>query len=192
MAFPYATPTCLNLENYSFIGKQSDPKMPGFSLSGWLQESLELCRPLAYSVFTQGFKEFLASILRNSGKYTTIHGMSTFLEELISEGSSLGLCGSFHEDMSDNYCSRIGMFTENMRDHERTSGPDFFSREPAQSFPRSLDDRFTCGDENLVWDDYTAKIEAWKRAIGIVRILLQSDMLVETGLTSGANQADLF
>lgn len=177
---------------FTLTGKQSDPKMGSHSLSGWLQESLELFRPLAYSVFAQGFKEFVASILHNSGKYTTTHGMSTFLEELISEGGSLGLRGSFHEEMSDNYCSRSGMFTENMRDHERTRGPDILLREPAQSFPRSLDDRFTGGDENFVWDDYTAKVEAWKRAIGIVRILLQSDLLIETGLTSGANQADLF
>lgn len=36
-----------------------------------------------------------------------------------------------------------------------------------------------------VADDYLSKINAWRRAVGVVCILLQSDMIIQTG--SGKN-----
>lgn len=36
-------------------------------------------------------------------------------------------------------------------------------------------------EELTVVDDYVAKVNAWQRAIGVVCILLQSDMIIKTG-----------
>jgi len=35
--------------------------------------------------------------------------------------------------------------------------------------------------ELSIVDDYIAKVNAWQRAVGVVCILLQSDMIIETG-----------
>ena len=167
-------------------------------LSGWMHESLEFFRPLVYTAFSHGFKEFLGSILHNSGKFTTPYGVSTYLAQLINTGSSLDFLGSLREEISENNRSEFESVAEITRDHARTRVLDFPTRLPARNSTSSLNDPVVGSGslprevEGLVWDDYTAKNEAWKRAVGIVRILLQTDMLVETGLERGTKDADLF
>ena len=152
-----------------------------------------------YKAFAQGFKEFFGSVLLNSGKFTSPHGISTHIEQLINTGLSLNFLGSFHKGISENNCNGLDIISEITRDHARTHDPNFTTRDPAQDLTSSLDDHLgpgslsrETGNLDLAWDDYTAKKEAWRRAVGIVRILLQADMLVETGLEQGTKGVDLF
>ena len=154
---------------------------------------------MVYKAFAQGFKEFLCSVLRNSGKFTSAHGISTYIEQLINKGLSLNFLESFHEGISENNRNGLDITSEITRDHARTRDPNFSTRDPAQDLTSSLDGHIGSGslsreaeNPDLVMDDYKAKIEAWSRAVGIVRILLQADMLVETGLEQGVKRVDLF
>ena len=42
-------------------------------LSGWLEGGMEHFRPLVYAAFAEGFKEFLASVITNSGPVSYTH-----------------------------------------------------------------------------------------------------------------------
>ena len=154
---------------------------------------------MVYKAFAQGFKEFLGSVLRNSGKFTSVHGISAYIEQLINKGLSLNFLESFHEGISESNRNELDIISEITRDHARTHDPNFTTRDPAQDLMSSLDGHIGSGslsreseNPDVVWDDYTAKKEAWSRAVGIVRILLQADMLVETGLEQGVKGVDLF
>lgn len=170
--------------------------MPLFPLPGWLQESLELFRPLVYTAFAEGFKEFLGNVLHNSGRFITLHGVSTSLEQLINAGSYLDFLGSFQEEISENKRSELEIVAGITQDCAKTDSSNFPTCETTQNWTSSVNDPGNSGSSFLeadcvVWDDFAAKKEAWKRAVDIVRILLQSDMLVETGLES-RKEADLF
>lgn len=80
--------------------------------------------------------------------------------------------------------------------HARLHNTNIPIQEHMQSFLENLDDVVACESlsheaENFVWDDYIAKKAAWKRAVGIVKILRHSDRLVQTGLHNTENEADL-
>ena len=160
-------------------------------LSGWLQESLELFRPLVYTAFAQGFKEFLKNVLQNSGKFTSPCGVSAHVEQLVNSGSSLEILERFQDEKDNQYELQI---TEGIT-HDHV--PNLPARDPAGFSVNCSGDpvgsKLLSRDiESVVWDDYTAKKEAWRRAVGLVRILLQSDMLVETGLGRNDREAVLF
>ena len=174
-------------------------------LSGWLQESLEPFRPLVYTAFAQGLKDFLCSVLLNSGEFTSPSGASGYAEQLVNEGLSLDVLERFKDDNNSDHNRRELQFTEEIQeDHGIDHVP---SRDPAMEHVPSRDPagcsadklgvpvdskRLTYEVESHVWDDYTAKKEAWRRAVGVVRILLQSDMLVETGLGRRESEVVLF
>ncbi|XP_067021335.1 uncharacterized protein [Acropora muricata] len=160
-------------------------------LSGWLEGGMEHLRPLVYAAFAEGFKEFLASVITNSGHFTSLHGVSTHVEYLIKEGLSLNSHGSIGTKTFESTHNQPGVLADVTREHT-----DLSSRETTQNFPENLNHNVTFEDksrevETLVWDNYTAKKEAWKRAVGIVRVLLQTDMLVQTGLNAAENEAEL-
>ena len=160
-------------------------------LSGWLEGGMEHFRPLVYAAFAEGFKEFLASVITNSGHFTSLHGVSTHVEYLIKEGLSLNSHGSIGTKAFESTHNQPGVLADVPREHT-----DLSSRETTQNFPENLNHNVTFEDksrevETLVWDNYTAKKEAWKRAVGIVRVLLQTDMLVQTGLNAAENEAEL-
>ena len=160
-------------------------------LSGWLEGGMEHFRPLVYAAFAEGFKEFLASVITNSGHFTSLHGVSTHVEYLIEKGLSLNSHGSIGTKTFESTHNQPGVPTDVRREHT-----DLSSRETMQNFPENLNHNVTFEDksrevETLVWDNYTAKKEAWKRAVGIVRVLLQTDMLVQTGLNAAENEAEL-
>lgn len=152
---------------------------------------MEHFRPLVYAAFAEGFKEFLASVITNSGHFTSLHGVSTHVEYLIKEGLSLNSHGSIGTKTFESTYNQPGVLADVPREHT-----DLSSRETTQNFPENLNHNVTFEDksrevETLVWDNYTAKKEAWKRAVGIVRVLLQTDMLVQTGLNAAENEAEL-
>ncbi|KAL9966260.1 hypothetical protein ACROYT_G024308 [Oculina patagonica] len=176
-------------------GEQNEPKVSLNPLSGWLQGSLEMFRPLVYAAFAQGFREFLGNVLQNSGKFTTPCGVSAHVEQLVNSGCSLDILGSFNDENSEDNQNEV-QNTEGITRHHARGHASYITAsdragsgspiKPAGSKCLSFD------VESLVWDDYTAKKEAWRRAVGIVRILLQSDMLVQTGLGGSENEAVLF
>jgi len=180
---------------FSFAGEQ---RQSGLSLSGWLQESLEIFRPVVYTAFAQGFKEFLGNILYNSGEFAALCGVSTRVEELVHSGCCLSNLGRFRCECSEDDHRELQITagtthhraTEHASDTHARNAAGFtdnnFQADPVAS------KRWSCEVDSCVWDCYTAKKEAWRRAVGIVRTLLQSDMLVETGLARSDKDAVLF
>ena len=173
-----------------FAGEQREPTLSPNPLLGWLQESLETFRPRVYTAFAQGFKEFLGNVLHNSGEFSALCGLFTRVEQLVNSGCSLGNLGSFKYECSEDNQSEL-QITAGITRHQATA---HVSDIPADLTVDNFQDPVTssCDVESVVWDCYTAKKEAWRRAVGIVRILLQSDMLVETGLTRSDKEAVLF
>ena len=152
---------------------------------------------MVYTAFAQGFKEFLGNVLYNSGEFAALCGVSTRVEQLVKSGCSLGNLGSFKYECSEDDQSELQITAGTTLYHATAHVSDIPARNAA-SFSvdnfqeRATSKRLSSDAENDVWDDYTAKKEAWRRAVGIVRILLQSDMLVETGLTRSDKEAVLF
>ena len=150
-----------------------------------------------YTAFAQGFKEFLGNVLYNSGELAARCGVSTHVEQLVKSGCSLSNLGSFKYECSGEDQSEL-QITAGTTLHHATALVSDIPAPKATSF--SVDNfqdpvaskRLSSDAESDVWDDYTAKKEAWRRAVGIIRILLQSDMLVETGLTRNDKEAVLF
>lgn len=183
---------------FSFEGEQRQSGLSLNPLSGWLQESLEVFRPVVYTAFAQGFKEFLGNILYNSGEFAALCGVSTRVEELVHSGCSLGNLGRFRYECSEDEQSEL-QITAGTTYHRATAHAsdtparnaagftvDNFQADPVAS------KRWSYDVDSCVWDCYTAKKEAWRRAVGIVRTLLQSDVLVETGLARSDKEAVLF
>ena len=82
-----------------------------------------------------------------------------------------------------------------MRHHARPHAPEMTASDPAGSgspIDPAGSKHLSYDTESPIWDDYIAKKEAWRRAVGVVRILLQSDMLIQTGLERSDNEAVLF
>lgn len=164
-------------------------------LSGWLQESLEMFRPLVYTAFAQGFREFLGNVLQNSGKFAAPCGVSAHVEQLINSGCSLDVLGYLADDNSEDNQNEVQNTEGITRHHARGHASNFTASGRAglgSPINPAGSKRLPYDVESLVWDDYIAKKEAWRRAVGIVRILLQTDMLVQTGLGRSENEAVLF
>lgn len=121
--------------------------------------------------------------------------MSAHVEQLVNSGSSLEILERFQDEKDNQYELQI---TEEITCHHAIDHvPNIPARDPAGFSVNSSGDpvgsKLLSRDvESVVWDDYTAKKEAWRRAVGLVRILLQSDMLVETGLGRNDKEAVLF
>ncbi|XP_068743769.1 uncharacterized protein [Montipora capricornis] len=165
-------------------------------LPGWLGENVDLFRPFVYSVFAEGFKAFLASVISNSRMFTNPHGVSTYVENLVNKELPL----DFHQrscyKIFENSYNELGVIAQVLHPLARLHNTNLPTQENMQSFLENLDDGVACESlsheaENFVWDDYVAKKAAWKRAVGIVKILLHSDRLVQTGLHNTENEADL-
>ena len=151
-----------------------------------------------YSAFAQGLKDYLGSVVHNSGTLTTPSGVSAYIEELITAGSCLDFLLNTEEEKSMNTLNddieaknTCGHSRANVKDLAAASGSMTRAKAgvgaPLHSgkLPHKV-------EMPLVWDDYSAKKEAWKRALGVVRILLQSDKLIKTGLESSSHEADIF
>ena len=150
-----------------------------------------------YTAFAQGFKEFLANVLYNSGEFAALCGVSTRVEQLVNSGCPLGNNESFKYECSEDDQRELQITAGATLHHATAHIPDKPARNATGFSVDSFQDHvaskhFSSDAESDVWDDYTAKKEAWRRAVGIVRILLQSDMLVETGLTRSDKEAVLF
>lgn len=150
-----------------------------------------------YTAFAQGFKEFLGNVLYNSGEFAALCGVSTHVEQLVKSGCSLGNLGSFKNECSEDDQSELQIMAGTTLHHATAHVSDIPVRKATSFNVDNFQDavaskRLFSDSESDVWDDYIAKKEAWRRAVGIIRILLQSDMLVETGLSRSDKEAVLF
>lgn len=159
--------------------------------------SLEVFRPLVYSAFSEGFKDYLGSVVHNSGTLTIPSGVSSYIEELITAGFFLDFLLNAEEEKSVNTLNDIE--AKNTRGHPRANVKDFAAASCSMTRAKAgVGALLHSGklshkvEMPLVWDDYSAKKEAWKRALGVVGILLQSDKLIKTGLESNSREADIF
>ena len=150
-----------------------------------------------YSAFAEGFKDYLGSVVHNSGTLTIPSGVSVYIEELITAGFSLDFLLNTEEEKSVNTLNDIE--AQNACGHPRANVKDFAAASGSMSGAKAgVGAPIHSGKLShkveipLVWDDYSAKREAWKRALGVVRILLQSDKLIKTGLESNSLEADIF
>ena len=178
-------------------GQQNKSQKSRSSLPGWLDGSLEVFRPLVYSAFADGLRDYLGSVVHNSGTLTIPSGVSAYIEELITAGSCLDFLLNTEEEKSVNTLNDIE--AQNACGHSRPSVKDFAAasgsvtrakaRVGAPLHSGKLSHKV---EMPLVWDDYSAKKESWKRALGVVRILLQSDKLIKTGMESSSHEADIF
>ena len=149
-----------------------------------------------YSAFAEGFKDYLGSVVHNSGTLTIPSGVSAYIEELITAGFSLDFLLNTEEEKSVNTLNDIE--AQNACGHPRANVKDFAAAfgsmtgaKAGAGAPIHSGKLFHKVEISLVWDDYSAKKEAWKRALGVVRILLQSDKLIKTGLESNSLEADI-
>ena len=150
-----------------------------------------------YSAFADGLRDYLGSVVHNSGTLTIPSGVSAYIEELITAGSCLDFLLNTEEEKSVNTLNDIE--AQNACGHSRASVKDFTAASGSMTrakarvgAPLHSGKLSHKGEMPLVWDDYSAKKESWKRALGVVRILLQSDKLIKTGLDSNSHEADIF
>lgn len=150
-----------------------------------------------YAAFAEGLKDYLGSVVHNSGTLTIPSRVSAYIEELIAAGSCLDFLFNTEEEKSVNTLNDIE--TKNTYGHSRANVKDLAAAsgsmtraEAGVGAPLHSGKLSHKVEMPLVWDDYSAKKEAWRRALGVVRILLQSDKLIKTGLESNSHEADIF
>ena len=150
-----------------------------------------------YSAFADGLRDYLGSVVHNSGTLTIPSAVSAYIEELITAGSCLDFLLNTEEEKSVNTLNDIE--AQNACGHSRASVKDFAATSGSMTRAKArVGAPLHSGklshkvEMPLVWDDYSAKKESWKRALGVVRILLQSDKLIKTGLDSNSHEADIF
>ena len=150
-----------------------------------------------YSAFADGLRDYLGNVVHNSGTLTIPSGVSAYIEELITAGSCLDFLLNTEEEKSVNTLNDIE--AQNACGHSRASVKDFAAASGSMTRAKArVGAPLHSGklshkvEMPLVWDDYSAKKESWKRALGVVRILLQSDKLIKTGLESNSHEADIF
>lgn len=99
----------------------------------------------------------MVSTLQNSGRFrSTLHALTHAHGLLGAEESVTGV--------------RVVSPAEFVEGHARPTPRESPQSETDSGFARV----------NCVWDDFLAKKEAWRRAVGVVCILLQTDMLIIT------------
>ena len=156
--------------------------------SNWLQQSMPLFRPSVFKEFAQGIKDFLIRVVLNSGELNNQQAL-LFVEGLINKKTSNE--SSVKPRKAESFASQVELnwncFPEkldNPRDRGESPTPsqeDF--QDQTFSLISSLNRAYSPGVvDSTVWDDYSAKIEAWKRAVSVVKILLQCDCLIQTGI----------
>lgn len=144
---------------------------------------------MVYTAFAQGLKYFLCSVLLNSGDFTSLSGTSVYVEQLVNEGLTLDVLEKSDDHRGEPRRAR-GIKGGHAKDRVPSCDPTGF---PAENVRDPFDSRqVTYKVKSSVFDDYTAKKEAWRRAVAVIRILLQSDMLVETGLGQSKSEIVLF
>ncbi|XP_069349511.1 chaperonin-containing T-complex member BBS12 [Eulemur rufifrons] len=122
--------------------------------SSWLAPSLAIYRPTVLKFLANGWQKYLATLIYNTANYSSEFEASTFIQHHLQNATESGSPSSY---ILNEY-SKInsGIFSSGISDK-------------VEQIPR-------------VYDIVTPKIEAWRRALGLVLLVLQTDSEIITGL----------
>ncbi|XP_053430815.1 Bardet-Biedl syndrome 12 protein [Nycticebus coucang] len=122
--------------------------------SSWLASSLEIYRPTVLKFLANGWQKYLSTLIYNTANYSSEFEASTFIQHHLQNATESGSPSSY---ILNEY-SKInsGIFNSGISDK-------------LEQIPR-------------VYDIVTPKIEAWRRALDLVLLVLQTDSEIITGL----------
>ena len=159
----------------------------------WTSKAMDEFRPAVYSAFIEGFETYLMSVLLNSGQFATSCHSLTFLKDQLQGTSTRTLpnleCHPLLHiegfDAHDNQlegglCQGKSHGTKLSTENDISAEKTLFRYEQERSETQEC--RSDVYEDSIVWDDFVSKCEAWRRAVGVVLTLLQSDILITTGV----------
>ncbi|XP_008563208.1 PREDICTED: Bardet-Biedl syndrome 12 protein-like [Galeopterus variegatus] len=122
--------------------------------SSWLDSSLAIYRPTVLKCLANGWHKYLSTLIYNTASYSTEFEASTFIQHHLQNASDSGSPSSY---ILNEYSKlNNGIFKSGVSTKQ-------------EQIPR-------------VYDIVTPKIEAWRRALDLVLLVLQTDSEVITGL----------
>nr|XP_004667060.1 Bardet-Biedl syndrome 12 protein [Jaculus jaculus] len=129
--------------------------------SSWLASSLPIYRPTVLKCLASGWHRYLSALLCNTGSYSSAMEASTFIQHHLQNAMDSGCPLSYI--LSEYSKLSSGFF------HSVTS-------DNLEQVPR-------------VYDTIIPKVEAWRQALDLVLLVLQTDSEIITGL--GCTQGNL-
>ncbi|XP_062964443.1 Bardet-Biedl syndrome 12 protein [Cynocephalus volans] len=122
--------------------------------SSWLGSSLAIYRPTVLKCLANGWHKYLSTLIYNTASYSSEFEASTFIQHHLQNASDSGSPSSY---ILNEYSKlNNGIFKSGVSTKQ-------------EQIPR-------------VYDIVTPKIEAWRRALDLVLLVLQTDSEVITGL----------
>ncbi|XP_034355361.1 chaperonin-containing T-complex member BBS12 [Arvicanthis niloticus] len=122
--------------------------------SSWMASSLSVYRPTVLKCLAGGWHEFLSAVMCNTATQPSAVEASTFIQHHVQNATSSGSPSSYI--LSEYGKLSSGLFHSGISDN-------------LELVPR-------------VYDTVTPKIEAWRRALDLVLLVLQTDSEIITGL----------
>ncbi|XP_028619480.1 Bardet-Biedl syndrome 12 protein [Grammomys surdaster] len=122
--------------------------------SSWMASSLSVYRPTVLKCLAGGWHEFLSAVMCNTATQPSAVEASTFIQHHVQNATNSGSPSSYI--LSEYSKLSSGLFHSDVSDN-------------LELVPR-------------VYDTVTPKIEAWRRALDLVLLVLQTDSEIITGL----------
>lgn len=122
--------------------------------SSWMASSLSVYRPTVLKCLAGGWHEFLSAVMCNTDTYPSAVEASTFIQHHVQNATDSGSPSSYI--LSEYSKLSNGLFHSDISNN-------------LELVPR-------------VYDTVTPKIEAWRRALDLVLLVLQTDSEIITGL----------
>uniref|UniRef100_H0WG94 Bardet-Biedl syndrome 12 n=1 Tax=Otolemur garnettii TaxID=30611 RepID=H0WG94_OTOGA len=122
--------------------------------SSWLASSLEIYRPTVLKFLANGWQKYLSTLIYNTANYSSEFEASTFIQHHLQKATESGSPSSYI--LNEYHKINSGIFNSGISDK-------------LEHIPR-------------VYDIVTPKIEAWRRALDLVLLVLQTDSEIITGL----------
>ncbi|XP_019349777.1 Bardet-Biedl syndrome 12 protein, partial [Alligator mississippiensis] len=120
----------------------------------WMAESLAEFKPLVLKALASGWHKYLSTVMCNSANYTSEFEASISIKQHLKKMTG---CGSPSAYILQEF---------NLREVVGKVGPDPLTK---------------CMEFVQVYDNVTAKLEAWRRALDLVLLVLQTDSEIITG-----------
>ncbi|XP_007957507.1 Bardet-Biedl syndrome 12 protein [Orycteropus afer afer] len=121
--------------------------------SSWLASSLALYRPTVLKCLANGWHKYLSTLIHNTANYSSEFEVSTFIQHHLKNAMDSTSPSSYI--LNEYSTLNRGVFN-----------PDISNK--LEQIPR-------------VYDIVTPKIEAWRRALDLVLLILQTDSEIVTG-----------
>uniref|UniRef100_A0A7M4FTL3 Bardet-Biedl syndrome 12 n=1 Tax=Crocodylus porosus TaxID=8502 RepID=A0A7M4FTL3_CROPO len=120
----------------------------------WMAESLAEFKPLVLKALASGWHKYLSTVMCNSANFTSEFEASISIKHHLKK---VTVCGSPSAYILQEF---------NLREVVGKVGPDPLTK---------------CTEFVQVYDNVTAKLEAWRRALDLVLLVLQTDSEIITG-----------